>query len=59
MLVRQNITLRREKVVIIKIRNTVKMTIQNRAFEADTNKILDIVIHSLYSNREIFTGINI
>lgn len=30
------------------------MTIQNRAFEADTSKILDIVIHSLYSNREIF-----
>ena len=30
------------------------MTIENRAFEADTSKILDIVIHSLYSNREIF-----
>ena len=30
------------------------MTIKNRAFEADTSKILDIVIHSLYSNREIF-----
>ena len=30
------------------------MTIQNKAFEADTSKILDIVIHSLYSNREIF-----
>ena len=32
------------------------MTIENRAFEADTSKILDIVIHSLYSNREIFYG---
>ena len=30
------------------------MTSENRAFEADTSKILDIVIHSLYSNREIF-----
>ena len=30
------------------------MTIENKAFEADTSKILDIVIHSLYSNREIF-----
>ena len=30
------------------------MKIENRAFEADTSKILDIVIHSLYSNREIF-----
>ncbi len=30
------------------------MTIENRAFEADTSKILDIVIHSLYSIREIF-----
>ena len=26
----------------------------NYAFEADTGKILDIVIHSLYSNKEIF-----
>ena len=26
----------------------------NHAFEADTGKILDIVIHSLYSNKEIF-----
>ena len=25
-----------------------------RSFEADTGKILDIVINSLYSNREIF-----
>ena len=24
------------------------------AFEADTGKILDIVIHSLYSNKDIF-----
>ena len=30
------------------------MTISNHAFEADTGKILDIVINSLYSQKEIF-----
>ena len=30
------------------------MTIKTHAFEADTGKILDIVINSLYSNKEIF-----
>ena len=30
------------------------MTIQTREFEADTGKILNIVINSLYSNKEIF-----
>ena len=30
------------------------MSAKTHAFEADTGKILDIVIHSLYSNREIF-----
>merc|ERR1711988_11738 len=31
-----------------------KMTSKTHAFEADTGKILDIVINSLYSNKEIF-----
>lgn len=30
------------------------MTVQTREFEADTGKILNIVINSLYSNKEIF-----
>ena len=30
------------------------MTSKTHAFEADTGKILDIVINSLYSNKEIF-----
>jgi len=30
------------------------MTNMNNKFEADTGKILDIVINSLYSEREIF-----
>ena len=30
------------------------MTTKNHSFEADTGKILDIVINSLYSDREIF-----
>ena len=30
------------------------MTTKNHSFEADTGKILDLVINSLYSDREIF-----